>query len=153
MISIEEFKNKIKEHEDKNRNSIKEMYEFFVNFFNDLFTQCEDYFKISAEYLENDDVWLTIEKRIYLIVFTYKINDKFVYNASLRFTVDEISANYDYENKNMLFQSESYFNNNANYTLGEIFKNSISRKGNSKIFEELIEKLYEKVGERKVFTK
>jgi hypothetical protein len=152
MISIEEFKNKIKEHEDKNRNSIKEMYEFFVNFFNDLFTQCEDYFKISAEYLE-DEVFVAIEKRVYLTISAHKIDNKFIYYADLEFGGNKISASKDYENKNIILPSESYFNKDANYTRGEIFKNSISRKGNSKIFEELIEELYEKVGERKVFTK
>lgn len=152
MISIEEFKNKINENEDKNRNSIKEMYEFFVNFFNDLFTQCEDYFKISAEYLE-DKVFVAIEKRVYLTISAHKINNKFIYYVDLMIGRDKISASKDYENKNMILPSESYFNKDGNYTLGEIFKNSISRKGNSKIFEKLIEKLYEKVGERKVFTK
>lgn len=150
MISIEEFKNKIKEYENKNRNSIKEMYEFFVNFFNDLFTQCEDYFKISAEYLE-DEVFVGIEKRVYLSISAHKIDNKFIYYADLEFGTDKISASKYYENKNIIFPSESYFNKDDNYTLGEIFKNSISRKGNSKIFEELIERLYEKVGERKVF--
>lgn len=152
MISIEEFKNKIKEHENKNRNSIEEMYEFFENFFNDLFTQCEDYFKISAEYLE-DEVCVALEKRVYLIISAHKINNKFIYYASLRFGRDEISASKDYENKNMILPSESYFNKDANYTIGEILKNSISRKGNSKIFEKLIERLYEEIGERKVFIK
>lgn len=150
MISIEEFKNKIKEYENKNRNSIKEMYEFFVNFFNDLFTQCEDYFKISAEYLE-DEIFVALEKRVYLNISAHKIDNKFIYYADLNFGTNKISASKDYENKNMILPSESYFNENANYTIGEIFKNSISRKGNSKIFEELIERLYEKVGERKVF--
>lgn len=152
MISIEEFKNKIKEHEDKNRNSIKEMYEFFVNFFNDLFTQCEDYFKISAEYLE-DEVFVAIEKRVYLTISAHKINNKFIYYVDLRFGQDKISASKDYENKTMIFPSESYFNENSNYIHGKIFKNSILREGNSKIFEKLIEKLYEKVGKRKVFIK
>ena len=150
MITIEEFKNKIKEHEDKNRNSIKEMYEFFENFFNDLFTQCEDYFKISAEYLE-DEVFVAIEKRVYLTISAHKIYNKFIYYASLEFGGNKISASEDYENKNMILPLESYFNKDGNYTLGKIFKNSISRKGISKIFENLIERLYEKVGERKVF--
>ena len=152
MISIEEFKNKIKEHEDENKNSIKEMYEFFVNFFSDLFAQCEDYFKISAEYLE-DDVFVAIEKRVYLSISVHKTNNKFIYYANLEFGGNKISASKDYENRNMILPSESYFNKDGNYTLGEIFKNSISRKGNSKIFEQLIERLYEKVRERKVFTK
>ncbi len=151
MISIEEFKNKIKENEDKNRNSIKEMYEFFVNFFNDLFTQCEDYFKISAEYLE-DEIYVAIEKRVCLSISAHKIDNKFIYYADLSFGTDKISASKDYENKNMILPSKLYFNKNINYIHGEIFKNSISRKGNSKIFEKLIERLYEEVGKRKVFT-
>lgn len=128
------------------------MYEFFVNFFSDLFAQCEDYFKISAEYLE-DDVFVAIEKRVYLSISVHKTNNKFIYYADLSFSTDKISASKDYENKNMILPSESYFNKDINYIRGEIFKNSISRKGNSKIFEELIEELYEKVGERKVFIK
>lgn len=152
MISIEEFKNKIKEHEDKNRNSIKEMYEFFVNFFNELFTQCEDYFKISAEYLE-DEVCVAIGRGVHLIISAHKIDNKFIYYADLEFVTNKISASKNYENKNMIFPSESYFNEDSNYIHGKIFKNSILREGNSKIFEKLIKKLYEEVGKRKVFTK
>ena len=157
MISIEEFKTKINECEEEYKDSMKKLYDFFINFFNNLFVQCNDYLELSSKFLlkteDSYNLLICLEKHRYLNVSSHKINDTVVYTATLSFLTNfNISATYEGKSKLMFFQSESCFNKHSNYTLGNNVKRAILKYGESEIFEKIIEDLYEKVAYKKVFT-